>query len=1270
MENNVVLGVFMVQTTIEKTKRVEEEKAAEIRNLEKEYSKLSQKEIFEKLDEGIKNRTFTRPQIIALANVLTGKTDNRKLKETLRHFKYRAGDNEDKIEWPECERFYNEAYGIYGGALAGKGKLGSVPTATERDRAGKTGEQKKEKEAGMTLRQRFDEIGKAVNSPASSKADVDAIIGKHLAELQAEQANSSGKKNNVLAISELQALRINIADAKTAEERKKVFAEIMSSFNFEENEKRARARVEKEALGALVYLANGWAYTDGDRYWKELRKLGGMKEEELARELTSMGMRPKTARWYAERMSRDADFMQMLRNMSENPFSDMKDGITAIETLYHVTADMAGERGITTAVDAIERYAKTPSKRAMMNFLIGRRYGDLDRTVERLNRFYKDHKTGQSMKKGRDNIETLANVLNTINTDREYRDTVTAFRKRYTTTADLDTLDILGKYAFLRMTYPEMVNTRMARDMGDITGFVDYLKGHTLPTQVQFITFSDTVPYLLDHNTADTLQGAISAIGLFSLAALQQVGWNLEKQLYGAAEEFTGAAKKSESAFLEEMINDVFKDYTSDPSFKTGIPTEASFEQHTEIERVYNKIINRLQLNAPMVLDAVQNILGAEGVKNPQTTVNFFRQLMAGEGMSLLQMAPGRVLVGTALNPRLFERYLNELKFVDAVPPTYATYGISANGAFSYETGMGYSGSQTVEYKEWGANGMWRIYGQFAGNQDVSSYTLGAAGTNVYALGASVNFTAQAMLSTDDVRQWLHEVDAYKGDMNAYSKVQVDDSQGVITYQAIGYLKKGGEYYKVASQKLTADEALEIFGGYVGYHGDVRALFREGKIKGLLVGWQVSPAIGVAFFKNKEQMSELATFSSGTTKIGARVYTDEAGAKELGARIRNPNMELNVAGGKNEGKTVYALDFAMRTGKQNISAIAYNHLGTIMGIGYQGESTYVLLDYLKNTGAAGNYGIVAGTKIRDWYADTAFYSEKRDVTYQSPDSYELFSLLDARAEILNSASAGEAEDKLYALNYQISRLRTIIGDKWSAAAAVVKHGKERRRGLEFMSGDSYAVNYFSMAPDRSYRVLCSGGKTNSLEYSTVSKNNQGMAALYTIGVLTKEEVRMLSGQYGSSSDPRAREGSGYLLGGYAGDKVAGVSAGRFAWKEPFGSLVSKWTVGIANVDYSRLNEELLSGAVGYGYARSTVDENGRESKVYYIIVNGATGEDEFKQAASAVGAELGITWTYQDFNLSQYSLTGSLRYTHLTGKDKHGNKVSIVFSGSMVKPLY
>lgn len=1136
---------------------------------------------FERLKPLIFDRKGKRAEMSAVVNDIMAKTSNSELIAKLGKFKERLAENENKIKWAECEKFYNESYGIYSGMGVAKPRAEIVPV-----------ERRMEKE--------------------------DYLV---------------------------QAL---IALDKTQETDTK------------------------------------WNY----KRFEELKSVKNGKE--LAKKLEEFGMPRHVAEWYADKMWNDRPYRDFITTMGKTPFDEFRVANLKMQNLFYKKTPQEIEAA---RKDIEAYYGSGEHEKAALNFLIAKRYGDIRNIGERLNEFYGKNNLGKKIDAKGDETQILLSILSAIRDDKEYEknlkdyvaysDTkkgvgsLTDFLKK-DTSANLDRLDILGKYAFLRMSYPPMVKT-----YGNLTLFADYLQKMSVPTQLQFLMFSEIVPYLVEKgNPATKIMNVISMTSAFGNEFVGHNGWNRERELYRQGQKIRKQGiERTEQDFLKQLINDALKDSSaSDPVNKYLLPDKEAFKQKTEVERVYQKVMNALQQYAPTIRNELERMLDVSEVRTVEELVNAFRRLFTGQQLNFIDMGRGTVNVNIELDEVLFSRYLNDLMTVEPMPPVYTRWSLRGDGSYSYRQvnadgtkDESATGMQTIEYRRWGPTGAYSVYGSIWGDQKSTSYKVGSHGEHLYGIGGrEVNYLAEYMKESE--RQQLYGfLDAYKEDMNTFVQLRLVDEKET-TYEAIVYQRTGSQYIKVAAHKLSGQDAGRIFAGYVDYKADARVLFEDGSIKGLVAGMQLTPGIGAAVLKNAEQFSSIVTFTSPAVKIGARVYTDKNGAKQLGMTTKSEKIYLEAAAGKENEETQYALNLKMKLDGVKVAAMAVDHLDRIMALGIDSRNAYFLLDYIKRVAGEPEIGITSGIRTAHMEADLAWYSKPRAVQYVREDTYMLNELLDKKAELAKHIRDGDVDavsgtDQLKVLDVGIDRIRTIIGRELTTALSGRWKKPDGTYGVEYIGGDSHVVSYYMMGKKNSYRLSGSVGNAKSLEYTRIAGIEREAATLISAGFLSVDDVAVISGRYGRASAPTKPTGSGVLFEAYGGKGAAGAAGGYYKWYEPPAETLKTYQAVVGRIDEQSAKEDLLSSSIGYGYTTRKYDQQGNYSTTYYIIVRGARTKDDLKKAANLIGAELGIKYDDTKLTGERQTVGGGLTYTRVAGTDKEGNKIELFFQGYIERPV-
>ncbi len=1018
------------------------------------------------------------------------------------------------------------------------------------------------------------------------------------------------------------------------------------------------------------------------------RFAGAETKADVKAVLMNIGFKEGDAKFFSDKVfeaksmpGEEPPVLQLLKTM--NQFSDLKAANDRLKRLYLVK----DEASLNLVIADMKKLEKGTKERALSNFSIAKTYGNIEDIARRME---------VPTAKGDDETDVLIRMLN-------YMDKwgVCKSIKEYETkhmTGALDNLDIVGKYAYLRHTYPQLLKT-----YGDTFAFANYLRTQNLPSQMTYVVFQETLPRMIKGNSMDEIQTMLSMMAASSISLISSGQWNTEYKTYVFATKFSGMVDKANAAFFRRWMNYALEnpDATNPATKNTTKPADA-MKQKTPIRVTEEEIKRFLADYAPTLKRQFDQLPNVESVKDPETTVKIFRSLMNGQNLSVIDVNRPYMDLGIKTDQSLFSRFLNEEYPREAMPEIYTMEKYFGNGTYSYRNdgiGKSVSGAVTLERDIWGPSARVAVYAGLSQSGDSTQYNAGSAGTHLNRFGDyDVNYLLNFMASDTVNAEVKADLDAFKDTSNTFVHLYLRDGKDKENqYEMTVYRKDGSTYKQVQAYKLSSEQAMNIFAGYLDSNKDARALFGpdgKGKVglKGLLVGYELSN-YGLGFIKSDttlNQMSELLSISSPERKVGARVYTDADGAKQLGMRMESKKLFVDAAGGKEDSKTVYGLNFKLKTEKFVVPAIALKHLDQIIAGGVSTENGYFLADYTDDLHGKKETGVTAGIRFVDkatgkveksaniwWFANgrAANYAYSADLgvnAYGDALTVTFEGLLKERQNLLDAMAKGDAKtvsDKLIYVNERIDSLKAIIGEKVTRAFK----GTIGNKTLEYVAGDSQFFNMVVYGQKNSWNVNGSIGKVKSAEFNKVRMVDAENAAATLMGAafLSTDDIAAVTGRYGRSSDPNRPSGSGWITEIKGGKNVAEASAGYYMWNEPYEDLRREYSTIIGTAGRSQKNLDKV--ALGYGKTLIDLSEGDNFSRTYYVIVEGlkTSTPDVVANVVKALALEAGLRLSHVQVDKIE-TLQGGLKLVKLIGYDAKGKGVYLeaTVNGQIARPIY
>jgi hypothetical protein len=581
-------------------------------------------------------------------------------------------------------------------------------------------------------------------------------------------------------------------------------------------------------------------------------------------------------------------------------------------------------------------------------------------------------------------------------------------------------LDILAKYAFLTHTYDAFQHT-----YGDVNLFKEFIENLNdalqsnsgsrifLASQIASSLFSDTIPMVIKESVFDSsIQDTINMILLVNLqaAAIIQHGVSfapgenqpIEERFYlnpyRTASALPDCAKKAiinmRKNYLYQMIYKAATSlYLTDPSnlpsaglgWIEGPPQKQDFSMRTASDQFIEDVRNIfLQMWASRLKQRPRELIAISGVRDPQGLFNYlFNKMFTPEMLELMEEGRGRVSVHI---PLLYANFMAEfLKTIpegDAIIPSGMEYAnLWSSGYYcvrsydetkdgkvvsNYEDRYGFL---TTTVEEWGPLVWQRFSGTISSGNNITLESLG----KVY----EPNW--------DMFRRFINYLEVHGGELKTamtyqhFMKPRADyvvgleynkDGEHAGEYKATLYhrvRKEDGEqeFEKISVQYFSPEEAYRLFGGYIGHNSDIRGLFENGHLTGMMLAFQLSKN-GAAYIQNETQKTAILThiLSEGriATAIGGLVYMDKT-AKEALGNYWGKDKIVEMVGGKENGENVYGMALARKWERKSLGTYflhsADSQAKDRFGIGFETPNSYAVIDLLKG-GSGWDGDIVCG----------------------------------------------------------------------------------------------------------------------------------------------------------------------------------------------------------------------------------------------------------------------------------------------------------------------
>ncbi|MFA5077205.1 MAG: hypothetical protein WC488_02150, partial [Candidatus Micrarchaeia archaeon] len=832
---------------------------------------------------------------------------------------------------------------------------------------------------------------------------------------------------------------------------------------------------------------------------------GADTEEKMRAKLQNLGFK-LTASYYAasifgslktyggglENVPKDDAFLYMMNNLSSVPFEDMRKAMELAEQMSSAYRTDDTQK----VVKLMDDYVGTgPAKKAMLSFVIARRYGDVGAIAEKMgvisrqkreSRQYegngKEYELYKEMIVGEKGITSKSNEAYAKNLE-EYIGVRTAGKARSENLSGLDSLDVFGRYAFLIKTYPNMV-----RLMGDVTPFKEYIRTKGTTTQLEFTLYWDLLPSILPSNTDwKKITDTVSLVSFWGDNFVRDAGWNRERKLAMQGEKMLSAVEHANNMFLARMIRATLKnpertETSRRPNQYEDYIKPEDFDQYTPVEITEREIKQFLTLWPPTLVNDWRKMLDIEGVKNPgaEELVMWFRRLMAKNELSRMQMQRPSISLGIALDLGLFQMFLDRLNVYEAIPSEMYRYALNGHGTYTrvHQSGSDatMSGDAYLEWTEWGPTARKAYWMSMSGLGSETRFTGGASGSGIYKFGRNNEYELVGSASTEGFKYIKGYFDSKVGDVEQFACLELNEETnkyGVTLWQRKGNKYVRMEFDRQMEQELGAmspERVYQIFGAYLDNKIDSRLLFSGGNVKGLVIGYKMD-SVGLAALKSRNQYAAVAAYSSGYN-LGARAYLDKEGAKQLGLLVEATNMRLSAGAGKDaQGKGVYAVDYRQRFGgKTSISAMGVKHLDTLLAGGIDSGNAYMLLDYIKRHGGEQEGRVIAGFKTSGgMQGDVAWFSRAQNANFLYMDEYLVTynELLTRRNELVTRKGRNtyEVENDLRSINYAIDQLQTVTDKKFRGAMRLIMPKKDGTWEIDAVSGASTMMSVIAKGPD-------------------------------------------------------------------------------------------------------------------------------------------------------------------------------------------------------------